>query len=320
MRTLSIAAGCLALSVAGGVLAQAYPAKPVRMVVGFAAGGPTDIVARAIAQKMSEGLGQPVVVENRAGAGGMVATEFVAKAAPDGHTLLMGTIGGLAVSMSLNPNRGYDTLRDLAPISQTVNVTSVLIVNPAVKAATLGELIELARAQPGKMNYASSGIGTVTHLAGELFKNMANVQIATVMYKGGAPALTAILRGEVDMSYENTLLVIPHIKAGKLRALAVTGAKRNPQLPEVPTIGEVLPGYAASGWYGLLAPAKTAPEIVARLEAEAIKATRAPEVAERLTASGAEPLGSTAAEFAALIRSEIEKWARVVKATGMKTE
>src|SRR5918999_3154215 len=227
------AIGC---GVPGIAAAQAYPAKPVRIVVGFPAGGPTDIVTRTLAPKLTEGLGQTVLVDNRGGAGGVIATEQVAKAAPDGHTLLMGTIGGIAVAMSLIPNRGYDTLRDLAPITQVVTVTNLLVVHPSVPARNVKELLAIAREKPGRLNYASSGNGTVTHLAGELFKLMGKVDITHVPFKGGAPALTALISGEVDMSYENSLVVTPHVKAGKVKALAVTGTKRSWLMPELPTI------------------------------------------------------------------------------------
>jgi tripartite-type tricarboxylate transporter receptor subunit TctC len=300
--------------------AQGFPAKPVRIVVPFPAGGPTDIVARAMAQKMTEGLGQTVLVENRPGAGGALGSEAVAKSPADGHTLLMGTIGGLAVAMSLLPNRGYDTLRDFAPITQAVNVTNILVTHPSVPAGSVKELLSLARARPGKLNYASSGNGTVTHLAGELLKLMGRVDIVHVPYKGGAPALTALVSGETDMSYENALIIVPQIKAGKVKALAVTGARRSPLLPELPTIGETLPGYSASGWYGLVAPAATPKDALSRLNAVAVKALRAPDVGERLSSQGAEPVGNSPEEWAVFIRSEIEKWAKVVKAAGMKPD
>ena len=302
------------------VLAQTFPAKPVRIVVPFPAGGPTDIVTRAMAQKMTGSLGQTVMVENRAGAGGVLGTEFVAKAPADGHTVLMGTIGGLAVSMSLLPTRGFDTLRDFAPITQAVNVTNILVTHPSVPARSVKELLALARARPGKLNYASSGNGTVTHLAGELLKLMGRVDIVHVPYKGGAPALTALVSGETDMSFENALIIVPQIKAGRVRALAVTGARRSPLLPALPTIGETLPGYGASGWYGLVAPAATPKDALAKLNAAAIQALRAADVAARLSAQGAEPVGNTPAEFAAFIRSEIDKWANLVKVARMKPE
>jgi tripartite-type tricarboxylate transporter receptor subunit TctC len=319
-RKISLPSTLVLMLAVGCVHAQPFPSKPVRIVVPFPAGGPTDIVARAMAQKMTEGLGQTVLVENRPGAGGALGSEAVAKSPADGHTILMGTIGGLAVAMSLLPNRGYDTLRDFAPITQAVNVTNILVTHPSVPAGSVKELLALARTRAGKLNYASSGNGTVTHLAGELLKLMGRVDIVHVPYKGGAPALTALVSGETDMSYENALIIVPQIKAGKVKALAVTGAKRSPLLPELPTIGETLPGYSASGWYGLVAPAATPRDALARLNAAAVKALRAPDVGERLSSQGAEPVGNSPEEWAAFIRSEIEKWAKVVKAAGMKAD
>jgi tripartite-type tricarboxylate transporter receptor subunit TctC len=300
--------------------AQAYPTKPVRLVVGFPAGGPTDTVARVIVPKLSEALGQGVVVDNRGGAGGVIATAQVAKAPPDGYTVLMGTIGGIAVAMSLRPDRGYDTLRDFAPVTQAVAVTSILVVHPTVPAKNVKELLAIARAKPGHLNYASSGNGTVTHLAGELLKLMGKVNITHVPYKGGAPALTALLSGEVDMSYENSLIVTPHIKAGKVRALAVTSAERSKLLPDLPTVAEAgLAGYNASGWYGLLVPAATPKAIIAKLNQEAVKALRHPDVVRALSSQGAEPVGNSPEAFRAFIKSEIDKWSNLVKTANMKT-
>lgn len=300
--------------------AQPYPAKPVRIVVPFPPGGPTDIVTRLMAPKMTEAMGQQVIVENRGGAGGAIGTEQVAKSAPDGYTLIMGTIGGLAVAKSLNPKLGYDTLRDLAPISQSVSVTSILAVHPSVPAKNVKELLALAKNSGKKLNYASSGNGTITHLAGELLKLMARVDIIHVPYKGGAPALVALVSGEVDMSYENSLILTPHVKSGKVRGLAVTGTKRSALLPELPTIGETLKGYSASGWYGLLAPAATPKPVITRLHAEAVKALRAPDVTDKLAGQGAEPVASSPEEFTAFIRSETGKWANLVKAANMRTD
>lgn len=302
------------------VAAQAYPAKPVRMIVPFPPGGPTDIVARLMAPKMAEAMGQQVIIENRGGAGGAIGTEQVAKSAPDGYTLVMGTIGGLAVAKSLNPKLGYDTLRDLAPITQSVTVTSIMVTHPSVPAKNVRELLALAKKGAGKLNYASSGNGTITHLAGELFKLMGKIDITHVPYKGGAPALVALVSGEVDMSYENSLIITPHIKSGKVKGLAVTGAKRSALLPELPTIAETLPGYSASGWYGLLAPAATPKPVIARLHAEAVKALRAPDVVEKLSGQGAEPVASSPEEFTAFIRSETDKWAKLVKAANMRAD
>ena len=299
----------------------AYPVKPVRLVVPFPAGGPTDIVARTLAPKLAEAFGQQFIIDNRGGAGGAIGTEQVAKSPPDGHTLLMGTIGGIAVAMSLSLNRGYDSLRDFAAISQAVAVTNVLVVHPRVPAKTVKEMLALARAKQGRLNYASSGSGTVTHLAGELFKLMGKVDITHVPFKGGAPALTALISGEVDLSYENSLIITPHIKAGKVRAIAVTGLKRSALFADLPTIAESgLPGYNASGWYGLFAPAATPRAIITRLNAETVKALRDPAVVQRLSSQGAEPAGNTPEEFTAFVRSEIDKWANLVKSANMKAE
>ena len=290
----------------------------MRLVVPFPPGGPTDIVTRLIAPKMSASLGQQVMVENRGGAGGMIATEQVSKASPDGYTIIMGTIGGVAVAKSLNPKLGYDTLRDFAPITQSVSVTSILVVHPSVPAKNVRDLLAIAKVSPDKLNYASSGNGTVTHLAGELLKLLGKVSITHVPYKGGAPALVALVSGEVDMSYENSLIITPHIKSGKVKGLAVTSAKRSKLLPQLPTIAETLPGYSASGWYGLLAPAATPKTIIERLNAEAVKALRSPDVVDHLSSQGAEPVASSPEEFTTFIRSEIDKWANVVKAANMK--
>ena len=298
-----------------------YPGKPVRLVVPFPAGGPTDIVGRTISQKLSESLGQPVIVDNRAGAGGVIGTEFVAKSPPDGYTILLGTIGGLAVAMSLYPNRGYDTLRDFQAVAQAVTVTNILVVHPSLPARTVKELLSLARARPGTLNYASSGSGTVTHLAGELLNTMAHVKIVHIPFKGGAPALTALMSGEVEMNFENSLIVVPHIKAGRVRAIAVTGAQRSKLMPDLPTIAEGgLPGYNASGWYGFVLPAAVPKEIVSRLANDFNRILRMPDVVERLSGQGAEPVINTPEQFTAFIRTEIDKWTRLVKTANMKAD
>lgn len=276
------------------------------------------LVSRLIAPELTKALGQQIVVENRAGAGGVIATAQVAKAPARRLHARHGDDRNIAVAMSLLPDRGYDTLRDLAPITQAVAVTSILVVHPTVPAKSVKELLALAKARQGQLNYASSGSGTVTHLAGELLKLMGKVDIVHVPYKGGAPALTALVSGEVDMSYENSLIITPHMKAGKVRALAVTGAKRSQLMPELPTIAETLPGYAASGWYGLLAPAATPKPVIEKLNTEMVKILRMPEITARLLAQGAEPIGSTPDEFTAFIRAEIDKWANLVKAANMK--
>ena len=299
----------------------AYPNRPIRVIVPFTAGGPTDVAARTVAPRLAEYLGQQIIIENRGGAGGATGTEFVAKSAPDGYTLLHGTIGGLAVSPSLNPKLGYNTLRDLAPVSQMVNVAYIVTLHPSVPATSIKELLTLARARPGKLNYGTGGAGTGPHLAGELINMMAGVSIVHVPYKGTGPALTALLSGEVDLTFDNLLIVLPQIKAGRVRPIAATGSQRSKLMPELPTIAESgLPGFSASGWYGVMAPVATPKDIVARLNAEITRTLRSPDVSERLNSMAAEPAPGTPEQFGAFIRSEIEKWAKVVKATNMKAE
>jgi tripartite-type tricarboxylate transporter receptor subunit TctC len=299
----------------------AYPIRPIRVVVPFAAGGPTDAATRIVAPRFSEYLGQPIIIDNRGGAGGATGTELVAKSTPDGYTLVHGSIGGLAVSPTLNPKLGYNTLRDLAPISQTVNVAYIVTLHPSVPAKSMKELIALAKARPGKLNYGTGGAGTGPHLAGELLNMMAGVSIVHVPYKGTGPALTALLSGEVDITFDNLLIVLPQIKAGRVRPIAATGDTRSKLMPDLPTIAESgLPGFSASGWYGLLAPVATPKDIVARLNADFTRALRSPDVNERLNSMAAEPAPGTPEQFAAFIRSETDKWAKVVRATNMKAE
>ncbi len=298
-----------------------YPNRHIRVVVPFAAGGPTDAATRIVGPRFSEFLGQPIVIENRGGAGGATGTELVAKAAPDGYTLLHGSIGGLAVSPTMNPRLGYNTLRDLAPISQTVNVSYIVTLHPSVPAKSIKELIALAKARPGKLNYGTGGAGTGPHLAGELLNMMTGVKIVHVPYKGTGPALTALLSGEVDLTFDNLLIVLPQIKAGRVLPIAATGDTRSKLMPDLPTIAESgLPGFSASGWYGLLAPAATPKDIVAKLNTDYTRALRSPDVSERLNSMAAEPAPNTPEQFAAFIRSETEKWAKVVRATNMKAE
>lgn len=323
---------CIALAAAfasSAVMAQvpatgtgpAWPSKPIRLVIGFPPGGATDIVARTFSQKLAEFLGQPLIIDNRPGAGGVPATEHVAKSPPDGYTLLLGTISGLAVAMSLIPNRGYDTLRDLAPVTQPVTYTTILVVHPSLPPRSVKELLAFARAKPGMLNHASSGNGTITHLAAELFKYMGQVNMVHIPYKGNAPAMTALLSGEVHLNFENSLLVLPHVKSGKVRALGVTGAQRSRSVPELPTISEAgLPGYAATGWSAFVVPAAVPKDIVTRLATEINRALRLPEVIERLSSQGAEPLGGTPEQLGAFMRAEIDKWATLVKAANMKAD
>ena len=305
------------------VYAQAgsYPTKPIRLVVPFPPGGATDILARAIGQRFSEVLGQPVIVDNRPGAGGNIGSELVAKAAPDGYTLLMGTVGTHAINPSLYAKMPYDHVKDFAPVILVAGVPNVLVVHPSVPARTVGEFIAYAKANPGKLNFASSGSGTSIHLAGELFKVMAGVQMTHIPYKGSAPAIQDLLGGQVQLMFDNLPSALPQIKAGKLRALAVTSANRTPALPDVPTVAEAgLAGFEASSWFGVLAPAGTPPATIARLNAEGVKWLATPEAKERMHNLGANAAGGTPEDFAAHIRAETVKWARVVKDSGAKAE
>jgi tripartite-type tricarboxylate transporter receptor subunit TctC len=321
MRAKLLIAGTCALAAFGASGQSPYPLKPVRMVVGFPAGGPTDVVSRILAQKLSDALGQPVVVDNRTGGGGVPGGEFVAKSAPDGYTLMMGTLGTLVTNRFLHANLPYDPLRDFAPITQAVSNTNFLVLHPSLPARTLKEFLALARSQPGKLNYASSGNGSTPHLAGELFKMMAKTDITHVPYRGGAMGLTALLSGEVDLSFENALVATTHVKSGKLRAVAVTSRKRFATLPEVPTMSEAgIPGYEVTGWYGLVAPAATPNEIVTRLHAEAVKVLHHKDVIQALAAQGSEAVGNTPSEFDAHIRGETNKWGAVIKAAKMKLD
>jgi tripartite-type tricarboxylate transporter receptor subunit TctC len=319
--TTFLAALLATLTFATAHAQTAYPNRPIRVVVPFAAGGPTDAAMRIIAPRFSEFLGQQIIIENRGGAGGATGTELVAKSTPDGYTLVHGSIGGLAVSTTLNPTLGYNTLRDLAPISQTVNVAYIVTLHPSVPAKSIKELIALAKARPGKLNYGTGGAGTGPHLAGELLNMMAGVSLVHVPYKGTGPALTALLSGEVDITFDNLLIVLPQIKAGRVRPIAATGDTRSKLMPDLPTIAESgLPGFSASGWYGLLAPVATPKDIVTRLNVDFTRALRSPDVNERLNSMAAEPAPGTPEQFAAFIRSETEKWAKVVRATNMKAE
>jgi tripartite-type tricarboxylate transporter receptor subunit TctC len=300
--------------------AQAYPSGTVRIVVPFQPGGLTDIAARTIAPHLAKHFGQPFVVENRPGASGNIAAELVARAQPDGQTLLMGSIGTNAVNAHLFSKMPYDTLKDFEPVSQVVSGTLLLVVHPSVPANTLGELLALARAKPGTLAYASGGVGASQHLAGELLKTMAKVDILHVPYKGIAPGIVDLLGGQVSMTFDMAS-VMPHIQAGRLRALATAGASRSSTLPDVPTIAESgVPGYEASAWYGLFAPAGTPKEIVASLQREVAIALREPQTREKLLALGAEPVGSTPTEFATFVRNEYDKWGKVVKSANIRMD
>jgi tripartite-type tricarboxylate transporter receptor subunit TctC len=288
--------------------------------VPFPPGGATDAAARLVAVKMGEHWGQPVVVDNRAGAGGNVGSDLVAKAAPDGYTLVMGVTGSHAINTSLYSRMPYDPVADFIAISQVAVVPNVLVVHPSVPAKNLAELVALAKKEPGKLNYASLGNGTAAHLGMEMLKSEAGVDIAHVPYKGSAPAVSDLLAGQVQMMVDGLPSALPHVKAGKLRAIALTSLRRAPSLPDLPTIAETYPGFYADAWSGLFAPKGTPQPVVDKLSAEVERILKLPEVREKLTALGAEPVGSTQAEFTAHVKREIEKWAKVVKTSGAKVD
>ena len=323
-RHLVLAAGAAALA-PRALLAQAWPAKPVRIVVPFAAGGTTDILARALAPELGRAFGQTFIVDNKPGAGGNLGAAEVAKSAPDGYTLLMGTVGTHGINAALYPKLPYDPIKDFAPVTLVAGVPNVLVMNPA-KAQAIGvnsvaDLIRYAKAHPGKLNMASSGNGTSIHLSGELFKAMTGSYMVHFPYRGSGPALLDLIGGTMDLMFDNLPSALPHIKAGKLKALAVTSAKRSAVLPDLPTIAEAgVTGYEASSWFGLLAPAGTPAEIVNRLQQESAKALASPALKERLLSQGAIPSGNTPAEFARHIDAETKKWAQVVKTSGAKVD
>ena len=317
----------IALSCAGNALAQtAWPAKPVKIVVPFAPGGTTDLLARAMATELSKAFPQPVIVENRAGAGGNLGADVVAKSPADGYTLLMGTVGTHGINKSLYSKMPFDPQRDFAPITLVAGVPNVMVMNAeAAKAkgiATVKDFIKYAKANPGKLNMASSGNGTSIHLAGELFKSMSGTFMTHIPYTGSGPALLGLLSGTVDVMFDNLPSALPQIRSGKLTGFAVTSAQRSGAIPELPTIEEAgqLKGFDASSWFGLLAPAGTPPEVVNRVQQEVAKALASPAVKEKLLAQGAIPSGNTPQEFAKFIDAEIKKWAPVVKASGAKVD
>jgi len=313
--------GALVAIAATCASAQNYPNKPIRLVVPFPAAGTTDILARDVGQRLTQVLGQSVVVDNRAGAAGNIGSDIVAKSAPDGYTLLMCTVSTHAINPGLYSKLPYDHVKDFAPVILVARVPNVLEVNPGVPVNSVADLIKLAKEKPGQINFASSGSGTSIHLSGELFKTMAGVDMVHVPYKGSAPAVTDLVGGQVQVMFDNLPSSLAQIKAGKLRAVAVTSAQRAPALPNVPTIAESgLPGFEATSWFGVLAPAGTPPEIIRRLNAEIDKWLQSPEGKEKLLAQGAVPAGGSPDEFAVYIRSETDKWAKVIKASGAKVD
>jgi tripartite-type tricarboxylate transporter receptor subunit TctC len=303
----------VALLAAGLAQAQGYPDKPIRMIVASAPGGAPDILGRSVAQKMSEALGQQVVVDNRAGASGLIGAEMAAKAAPDGYTLFLGTTTLYALLPNLKKNLPYDIQRDFASITQIAGASNVLVINPSVPAKSVAELLQYAKAKPGALNYASAGQGTPAHLAGEMLNITAGISMTHVPYKGAGPALIDIIAGQIQLIITSPIAAGPHITSGKVRALATTGAKRNPALPDLPTVADTVPGYEITQWWGLSAPAKTPRAIITKLHAETAKAINLPDVRERITRAGAEPVGGTPQAFDALIAAEQQRLGNVIR-------
>ena len=314
-------AGALFAALASSTaLAQAYPSKPVRWVVPFPPGGAMDVIARTLAERMTIAMGQPVVIENRPGAGGNIGSDIVAKAAPDGHTLLIVSIGH-AVNPALYATMPFDPQKDFEPVSLLAVVPNMLVANPKLPAKNVREIIDLARTQPGKVTYASAGNGTSIHLAGELFASMAKVDMVHVPYKGSGPAVTDLIGGQVDLMFDSITSALPHVKSGRLKAYAVTGAKRSRTVPELPTVGEAaLPGYELNPWFAVFVPAKTPKPVIERLHRELVAALDQPETQKKLDLIGAEKIGGTPAELAAHLKGETERWARVIRARGIRAD
>ena len=310
----------LSLAIFFPCVAQQYPAKPIKVMIPFPVGGIADVYARLIGSRWTEAWGQPVVIENRTGAGGNIAAEMVAKSAPDGYTLVMGSLGTHAVNVSLFSRLPYDPVRDFAPVALALEAEGLLVVHPSVPVQSVPELIAHARGKPGVLTYASAGLGTASHLAGELFKTMAKVDLVHVPYKGNVPAIMDLLAGQTALLFATMPTVLPHARAGKLRALATIGATRSAAAPELPTVAETLPGFEVNNWVGLFAPAGTPPDIVRRLNAETVRYMQSKEIEARLTAEGARFIPMTPEQFGNFVKTEIAKWAPVVKASGARAD
>nr|WP_194724949.1 tripartite tricarboxylate transporter substrate binding protein [Noviherbaspirillum malthae] len=312
--------GGIVLSTAFGAAADTYPSKPIKWVVPFTPGGAMDTMARTLGEKMSQSMKQPVIIENRPGAGGVVGSTTVAKSEPDGYTMMIVSIGH-AVNPSLYPKLSYDPIKDFEPVSLVGIVPNVLVINPGVKANNVSELVALAKQQPGKLTFASAGSGTTIHLAGELFASMADVDILHVPYKGSAPAVTDLMGRQVDMMFDSVSSAKPYIDSGRLKPLAVTTTKRSSVLPNVPTVAEAgIKGYELSGWYAVFVPAKTPQPVVNRINEELVKALKQPDVKARFAQIGAEPVGSSPAELAKYLKSETAKWSEIVRARNIKAD
>ncbi len=308
-----VASALLLASVSATAFAQAFPTKPVRIVIGFPAGGAIDLVGRIIAPKLSEALGQPVVVDNRPGANGALGLDAVAKAAPDGHTMFLGTLGNLSINPSLYPNPQLSIDKQFTPLMLLTSVSFVLYTNPSLPVNSVAELVAYGKANPDKLNYSSSGKGGLPHLAGELFSSAVGVKMTHIAYKGSAPSINDVMGGQVQFTFESAAIGLQHLKTGRLRALATTGLKRPAFLPSVPTVAETLPGFEVVNWFGLVLPAGTPREVIARLNTEITKVLALPEVREKLIAQGTDPVGGTPEAFGAFIQSETSKWARIIR-------
>ena len=320
-KLLGVLAGAMLGAICAAAQAQTYPTRPIRLVCPFPPGGAVDIASRAIANELAKTMGQPVTVENRPGAGGNLGLAEVVRAAPDGHTILMTTSGIQAINPLLYAKMPADPMKDLAPVVALVSLSNVLVVHPSVKVDSVADLIALARAEPGKLTYASSGAGTSIHMSGEMFKYLTRTDMLHVPYKGSAPAVTDLLAGTVQVMFDNIPSSLPHIKAGKLRALATTGAHRDPTLPDLPTVAEAgVAGYESGVWFGLMAPAGTPRDIVQKLNAAAVQATKAPGFIKRMTELGYNIIAGTPEDMGASIKAEVARWTPIVKATGAKAD
>jgi len=319
-RWMSSLVVAVALVAAGDAAAQAYPTKSIRLVAPSTPGDAPDVIARLIAERLSVALGQQVVVENRPGAGGVVGSEIVAKAAPDGYTLIMGNAGSHGINAAVYSKLPYDILKDFAPVSQIAIAPNIFVVNPGLPVTTIQELIAYAKARPGQLSYASGGNGSSSHMSMELLKSMAGIDVVHVPYKGSTPALTDVISGQDAVMSVNMPPAVPHVKSGRLRALAVTTRSRTPSMPDLPTVAESLPGYETVAWFGVLAPAGTPKDVVNRLSMEIAKIARSPDMRERLEGMGAEPVGSTPEEFGAVMARDIAKWTALAKSVGIKID
>jgi tripartite-type tricarboxylate transporter receptor subunit TctC len=325
VRGLAVLLAVAAVSPAAGAqsasVAVNYPTKPIRLVITYPPGGNTDLVGRAVAQKLTEAWGQQVVVDNRGGAGGVLGTVLAKQAPADGYTLLLGTSAGMVLNPLLMSKVPYDAFQDFAPVSLVIINPQLLVVHPALPASNVREFIALAKAKPGQLNFGSSGVGTPNHLGGEMLKAMAGINIVHVPYKGGATSIIDLIAGQVQLVFSSAPSVVPHVRAGRLKALAVGSAKRTPALPNVPTVAESgVPGYEYTTWYGIFAPAKTPAPVITRLNAEIVRILADPQMSQRFQSQGGDPASSTPAELTAYMREEMARWARVIKTAGIRIE